>query len=1152
MEQGKIGRNANEEIQESGGSSNASRMPAQASNPRVEARTNQEGDEGAFVCDIGTCTASFGTKIGLGQHKRWAHPKEANDGIRTDRAKKVWSDEEVRMMAMDEAIAMLDTTNEVRFMNVHLHQMSGRNNVRTIDAIKGQRKKQVYKDLVVQYLNELKSQEGNRSNINEEQPHTRDGSDLPEIEATYVEEYRFSPVRLGIMNEGNENTNIADGTERTGANPRFEDTNTASHDGESITSFEGQVRLSTAVELENHEVNPTYAAVVDGTGLNIARNVRAGITDTYNEYENVSNNDEEQIIRTINECIKSLERKNSNRYKSLILVAKGIINKEENMSLSGWIRRWLSAGPKPRGDASRNKPKREMNAKGREKLEYTLTQRLYKRDFRTACRNILSGKSFKDGRSEYLVPIDTVEDYWKSIFETQSDRVEDKEITWCKNERLSGIWLPITELEVTSSELDLDTAAGPDRVKSSTWRTVDNAARTLIFNLLLLKNDLEQEMKMARTVLIPKVDEPTSPGDFRPLSITSVVVRHFHKILAKRIRCSHKFDERQRAFIDCDGTMENLSLLSAILTDARRKRKELHLASLDLRKAFDSVPHREIINTITELGFPKPYISYVSNLYCEAKTTLEYNRSKVDVRIKQGVLQGDPMSPLLFNTIMDRAIKCAPSEVGYTLFDKIINCMCYADDIILIASSKMGLQRTLNNVCKKFNELGLQINSDKSHTLSLVPSGRDKKIKVVGEPSFKIDNNWLEAIGILDVWKYLGVRFVGSKLEGARVSLSKELELITRAKLKPQQRVQVLTMALLPKHLHALVLGRVAITKLRDLDNEIRKYIRKWLKMPTDVPLAYLYNDVKSGGLGIPKLDQLIPLLRKSRLEKLESRWGDGVVHLTGSIFYKEQMEWCVKALRHIGNELNKQSRIKFWENQMKTKIDVQDLVDMKNCKSSNSWVNTKSDEVTGRDYVHFHQIRTNTLPSKARTARGRDTDRRCRAGCLASETNYHVIQQCFRTHGGRVLRHDKIVDMFKEHLVRKDGFSIIKEPHFRTEEGLRKPDLLITKDNKTVVLDVQVVGGGANRRDHDAKRAKYRSVKGLENLIKLRCRSREVEYEAFTITYKGAIEGRSVKLLDKLEIPEHLRFLMVISVLRGAWLNWSRFNASTMTRGRR
>lgn len=576
----------------------------------------------------------------------------------------------------------------------------------------------------------------------------------------------------------------------------------------------------------------------------------------------------------------------------------------------------------------------------------------------------------------------------------------------------------------------------------------------------------------------------------------------------------------------------------------------MHIALLDLRKAFDSVKHQTIIDTITELGCPKPFVKYIKSLYTDFKTTLQYGSTNTILKVNQGVLQGDPISPLLFNAVMDRAIKQIPAEVGYEVNGKKINCVAYADDVISVAKTKIGLQMSIDAMTKCLASFGLKINIEKSSTLSLVPAGKVKKMKVIEESLFKIDNEPLRAIGVVDTWKYLGIHFTGSRKCDFDYSLASDLEKISKAPLKPQQRLKMLSDGVLPKHLHALVLGRITKGKLIELDRTIRKSVRKWL--PDDVPLAYLYASVGDGGLGLLNLVQQVPLIRRDRLLRFINKENETARVFRQSIYINRQLEWCNRMLAHVGSDVTRKQRKQFWGDMLGIMVDTNDLVNAKDDRASNTWVKDRAHEISGQDFVNYHQIRAGTLPSRARLARGRqDSNRSCRAGCMVSETNYHIIQVCDRTHGSRVLRHDRLVGLVADHFNGRAGYTVQREPHFQTSVGLMKPDLLITKNNETVVIDVQVVNGIGMEQTHDNKIIKYRDAPELGDLIKRQCTSRTVEFHAITISHKGIIYKKTMDLFDKLDIKEHFRFMMVTSVLRGGRLVWNYFNKTT-TRTRR
>lgn len=864
----------------------------------------------------------------------------------------------------------------------------------------------------------------------------------------------------------------------------------------------------------------------------------------------VMGGDNDSLKQHIQDLVASLEGNRLKKTRKLVDSARSVLSGTslEPGTLARWLRSMFIHAKPPRGPSYRSGQVVEagLSRTKRRRQEYAQIQKLYRRDFGGAVRRVLSS-----GQNEVIMPpTNEVINFWKRIFESEPVEMgAQANEAYEENAQLRGVWAPISADDIGTCELDLDSAAGPDGITVANWRGVSVKVRALFYNLILINGSLDEELKRARTVLIPKGTGIISPDNTRPLSISSVVVRQLHKILAKRFKTLHSFEPSQRAFIDCDGTMENLSILSTVLADARMGKREVHIATLDQTKAFDSASHTAIIDSITDLGFPKPFIEYVKSLYAESTTSLQYNSTETILKIRQGVLQGDPLSPLLFNAIMDRAIKSIPETVGYRINGVKISIIVYADDIILISSTKEGLQASIDAMTSCLATFGLKTNIGKSSTLSLVPSGKDKKIKVVEEPQFRIDGVTLRAIGVIDTWKYLGVHFTGSKLAKREFCLASDLDKITRAPLKPYQRLRMLCNAIIPKYLHELVLGRGEKGKLKGYDMLIKSFVKRWLYFPKDLPNAYLYAAVNDGGLGIFNLALQVPLIKKSRLQRFLNTENTVAQSLKQSQFIKRQLEWCDKQLAHVGENVTKHRLSCFWRDMLHNMVDTKDLKGARIDDASNSWVANRAHDISGQDYIHYHHIKAGCLPSRARTARGRDErDRFCRAGCRVSETNYHIIQQCQRTHGGRCFRHDRIVDMLYTHFNNRADCKVIREPRFKTSLGLRKPDLLISQHNKTTVLDVQIVSGRSMERDHEQKCSKYRSVPGLDTLIMRKCATSTIEFQACTISFKGLIEKDTSKLLDKLKITKELRHLMVTSVLRGAWLNWLSFNKTTTT----
>lgn len=117
----------------------------------------------------------------------------------------------------------------------------------------------------------------------------------------------------------------------------------------------------------------------------------------------------------------------------------------------------------------------------------------------------------------------------------------------------------------------------------------------------------------------------------------------------------------------------------------------------------------------------------------------------------------------------------------------------------------------------------------------------------------------------------MGVRFSprGSLLVDITDELRHALDSLSRAPLKPQQRLFERRTVLIPSLLHRLVLGSVIVSFLLKVDRIIRSFIRRSLHLPDDVPLRYFYSPVSDGGLGVLCLRLSVPLQRIRRLKNI-------------------------------------------------------------------------------------------------------------------------------------------------------------------------------------------------------------------------------------------------------------------------------------------
>ena len=889
------------------------------------------------------CGRQFSSSIGLGVHFRSAHPVEANAAVVVDRVKLRWNPEEVGRLARAEATAM---AQGVKFMNLHLETLFPE---RTLEAIKGKRRDPNYRAMVQEYY-----QQGL------EEPEPDDGEGDPDP-------------------SGGSGPSSSESTLGTNAAPRI---------------------------------------MPPGTP--------------------VLSNELAWAIRQLVEDTKDIQVYQAERLRRDAMMAiEGNLGGEQ---VAKNVSSWLGAifPPKrrlrqPRTKASTAKPAKVENGEQRRRREYAKCQELYKKSLGACLKWILEGDSAGERPSAR-----EFDAYWRPLMETRSaesgrlddcpfplhppeerprtplDRRTSPPVVGASAEPMvsrgfdkSSLWRPITAIEVAGAVVRTGSSPGPDGIEPRRWNAIPLELRALLYNLLLLARVAPASLTDSHTVFIEKGGMPDRPAasDYRPLSIGNVGIRQFHKILARRLMWLDVVDTRQRAFRSADGVCENTAVLSSVLREARQKCRTLHVATIDVSKAFDTVAHEAIHTALDELGLPAEFREYVRNTYAGAATVLKLpGHVGPPVKIGRGVRQGDPLSPLLFNLVVDRALGTLSREVGYKLGSVRVGALAYADDIVLLSRTAAGLRENLRRIEYALGKCGLTMNTNKSAVLSLVASGREKKVKVVEEPCFRLGGRWLPQQSPLDVWRYLGNTYKGAREDGVDTkheSFKIAVERLTRAPLKPQQRLRLLRCCLLPRYYHSWVVSLTNTKALKRMDVLVRGAIRSWLRLPNDVPTGYFHAPIQAGGLGFPLLRVFIPILKHRRLRALCQSSLPVAQAAAETDYVARQTVWCEKHMRLNDVRVTKMPELgKQCTMMLRESNDGRGLRESSRSKLSSLWVSSDAGGIPGSDFVHYHHVRANCLPSRARVSRGRGAmDKQCRAGCPETETPAHCVQRCFRTH---------------------------------------------------------------------------------------------------------------------------------------------------------
>jgi hypothetical protein len=306
-----------------------------------------------------------------------------------------------------------------------------------------------------------------------------------------------------------------------------------------------------------------------------------------------------------------------------------------------------------------------------------------------------------------------------------------------------------------------------------------------------------------------------------------------------------------------------------ILKDAKLG-KNLSMAWIDYKKAYDMVPHSWIKEVVDMLGVAGNIGGLLSNSMSGWKTQLMGGTEVLGtVDIKRGIFQGDSLSPLLFVMIMiplSQQLKAA--NKGYKLknTDRSISHLLFMDDLKLYARSKSELEELVGVVKKYSDDIRMEFGMSKCAVLSVL---RGKRVE---EDGLELPSGEVMADVEEEGYKYLGVLQTNTFMS-AEMKKKVLKEYFRRLKLLLKSELYA---GNLIAGINAWAIGIVRYTagvldwgkgELKKVDVQTRKMMTMHGAFHRNSNVARLYLKRKDGGRGLISVVDCVRLEEENLLK---------------------------------------------------------------------------------------------------------------------------------------------------------------------------------------------------------------------------------------------------------------------------------------------
>ena len=375
---------------------------------------------------------------------------------------------------------------------------------------------------------------------------------------------------------------------------------------------------------------------------------------------------------------------------------------------------------------------------------------------------------------ENLPSKDEVESFWKRIwrknvtFNKDAPWINDLVVNYCKDAKQNIYSIDLKTLNTVINKINPSKAPGRDLIVGFWYKKLDYYRESFVNflqNTYVEETDLPDWLSLAKTTLTPKNENIHTAKNYRPIACLNIM----YKIYTSRlniflqehcIRNNTITPEQAGGKPQVWDCIEQLLPNKSILNKVKQKKRNLITIWLDYQKAFDSIHHDWMIQSLRLAKIPQKLIAAIETLTKQWATIVELhgNQSSITsdvINFSNGIFQGDSISVLLFILSLNPLSYMLGKFKGYNYGNdrrKTITHNFFVDDLELFGSTINVTKKQLDLVTQFSKDVCMNFGTDKCTYLKIV------KGTIVSDAEPLVMNNLtIKSVKEGDTYKYLGI-----------------------------------------------------------------------------------------------------------------------------------------------------------------------------------------------------------------------------------------------------------------------------------------------------------------------------------------------------------------------------------------------------------